>query len=181
MALLDKFCYRLRIEIGEMARPEGVAQSKGINTVDWLADPKPATEVRQSRSDLSSVQQLEADELHAYFKPCLDALEFDCAPLNIPHRKFPAPPNHLVYFIRGAGGAIKIGFTQQPLKGRLKCIQNGSPVRLEVLAVRPASQECERAYHRRYARHRLHGEWFKPHPDILAEIDRLQLLYYREN
>lgn len=24
------------------------------------------------------------------------------------------------------------------------------------------------------AAHRLHGEWFAPHPDILAEIDRLK-------
>jgi len=32
----------------------------------------------------------------------------------------------------------------------------------------------ERAYHRQFAAHRLHGEWFAPHPDILAEIDRLK-------
>lgn len=117
--------------------------------------------------------ELSPADLRAYFQPCMDALEFDCAPLNLPRRRFPAPSGHIVYFIRGAGGAIKIGFTQQPLKGRLKCIQNGSPVRLEVLAIRSASQECERAYHRRFAKHRLVGEWFAPHPDILAEIERL--------
>jgi hypothetical protein len=31
----------------------------------------------------------------------------------------------------------------------------------------------EVAYHRLFAEHRAFGEWFEPHPDILAEVDRL--------
>lgn len=31
----------------------------------------------------------------------------------------------------------------------------------------------ERAYHERFMKHHLRGDWFSPHPDILAEIERL--------
>ena len=118
-------------------------------------------------------QDMTSEELRAYFQPCMDALEFAGTPPNFPPGHFRAPQNHFVYFIQGAGGAIKIGFTQQRISERLKCIQNGSPVKLVVLALRQASKECERVYHRRFKAHRLHGEWFSPHHDILAEIERL--------
>lgn len=34
-------------------------------------------------------------------------------------------------------------------------------------------RDAERDYHARFAAHRLRGEWFAPHPDILAEIEHL--------
>ena len=98
------------------------------------------------------------------------ALDFECAPCRF---RLKAPPGHLVYFVGGEGGPIKIGFTQQPIKARLKCIQNGSPIKLRVLALQPAPRARESFYHRQFAAHRLHGEWFERHPDILAEIERL--------
>jgi hypothetical protein len=52
-------------------------------------------------------------------------------------------------------------------------MQMGSPVRLSILALTTGARDVERSYHERFAAHRLHGEWFAPHPDILAEIDRL--------
>ena len=101
------------------------------------------------------------------------ALEFDAgAAANA--RPFKCPENHLVYFVGGVDGPIKIGWTQQPIKARLKCIQNGSPVKLHVLATQRAPRAREGFYHRHFAAHRLHGEWFTRHPDILAEIERLQ-------
>jgi hypothetical protein len=115
--------------------------------------------------------EAEAAELRVYFKPCLDALEF--AWESVGEVKFNCPASHLIYFVGSDGGAIKIGFTQQPIKARLKCIQNGSPVKLHVLATQNAPRERERVYHDRFRAHRLHGEWFTPHPDILAEIERL--------
>ena len=59
-----------------------------------------------------------------------------------------------LYFIGGAQGPIKIGISVAPAK-RLKGLQTGYPYRLRLLAV---------------------GEWFERHPDILAEIDRLDTL-----
>ena len=120
------------------------------------------------------VDALAIEDLQAYFKPCLDALELPEASELEPRKpRFDCPPNHTVYFIQGAGGAIKIGFTQQDLSERLKCLQTGSPVRLVVLGQQNAPKKRERFLHKRFAAHRLHGEWFEPHPDILAEIERL--------
>lgn len=103
-----------------------------------------------------------------------EALDWD-APLAPVKR--PAPPaGHIVYFVGGEQGPVKIGFTQQPIKERLKCIQNGSPVKLHVLAIQPARRQREGWYHRQFAAYRLHGEWFERAPEILAEIERLNTI-----
>ena len=78
----------------------------------------------------------------------------------------------VVYFI-GCEAAIKIGKARN-VKRRLGEIQALSPVRLQVLATTPGNLRLEKEYHKRFAAHRLHGEWFAPHPDILAEIERLR-------
>lgn len=51
--------------------------------------------------------------------------------------------------------------------------QLSSPVPVAILALRCGGRDVEQAYHHQFSEHRLHGEWFKPHPDILAEIERL--------
>lgn len=78
-----------------------------------------------------------------------------------------------VYFIGTRETAIKIGVTGS-VKTRFDTLQAHSPVKLEILATRRGGEFLETAYHARFAAHRLHGEWFSPHPDILAEIDRLE-------
>lgn len=77
-----------------------------------------------------------------------------------------------VYFIHSASGGIKIG-TAIDVSKRLKGLQTAHPVKLELLAQTTGGRAVEQAYHARFAEHRLHGEWFAPHPDILAEIERL--------
>lgn len=77
-----------------------------------------------------------------------------------------------VYFIRGEGTPIKIGFSHQPNE-RLAILQTAHWCRLSIVAKAEGSLADEREYHDRFAAHRLHGEWFAPHPDILAEIERL--------
>lgn len=77
-----------------------------------------------------------------------------------------------VYFIKSASGGIKIGKANDVPK-RLRALQTAHPVRLELLATCSGGRVREQWYHRRFARHRLHGEWFEPHRDILLEIDRL--------
>ena len=83
-----------------------------------------------------------------------------------------ALPDVCVYFVGGADGPIKIGATKAPLE-RLATFQIGSPVKLKIHALAHGGYDLEREYHARFAGHRLHGEWFEPHPDILAEIARL--------
>jgi hypothetical protein len=77
-----------------------------------------------------------------------------------------------VYFIQAETGQIKIGVAEH-VERRLNALRMCSPVPLKVLATTPGAQQEEFAYHRQFAAHRLHGEWFSPAPEILAEIDRL--------
>lgn len=77
-----------------------------------------------------------------------------------------------VYFIGGEVGAVKIGFAVSP-KSRLGDLQCGSPIKLEILATVAGMPRDERDYHKRFAAHRLHREWFERVPEILAEIERL--------
>lgn len=82
------------------------------------------------------------------------------------------PEPGVAYFIGGDEGLIRIGVTLQ-LETRLKSIQSCSPIPLKVLATKPGGCLREAAYHCQFAEYRRHGEWFERHPDILAEIDRL--------
>ena len=83
--------------------------------------------------------------------------------------------NRKIYFIQAEHGAIKIGVATDPVK-RLRTLQTGSPVKLTLRAVTEGGALAEEQYHYKFMAHRLHGEWFDPHPDILAEIDRLTTL-----
>jgi hypothetical protein len=84
----------------------------------------------------------------------------------------PRPVRGVVYFIGGNDGPVKIGFTNH-LEHRLATLRCSSPVPLGVLATVEGPPELERDYHRRFAAHRLHGEWFARCPEIEAEIERL--------
>lgn len=77
-----------------------------------------------------------------------------------------------LYFIGSDDGPIKIGATVN-LERRLRVLQAASPHKLKILCKVAGGAGSEGFYHRQFARHRLHGEWFAPHPDILAEIERL--------
>lgn len=78
----------------------------------------------------------------------------------------------LVYFIGSEAGPIKIGKANKP-ETRLKELQTSHFAKLRILVTTRGGQPQEQAYHRQFREHRLHGEWFSPHEDILAEIERL--------
>lgn len=85
-----------------------------------------------------------------------------------------APAGSSVYFIqrRQYNGAIKIGRARNPM-ARLRDLQVGSEVHLDLLAIEPGGATRERELHERFSRHRLSGEWFSPAPTILAYIRAL--------
>jgi hypothetical protein len=64
-----------------------------------------------------------------------------------------------VYFIR-AGEFVKIGYSIEPAK-RLGHLATASPLPLELWAKTRGNPVDERALHRRFARDRAHGEWFR--------------------
>lgn len=79
----------------------------------------------------------------------------------------PQPDPGSVYFIQqGAAGPIKIGFSDRPER-RVAQLQTSTPERLRILATMPGSKQTEGSLHRRFARHRMQGEWFRPAQEIL--------------
>lgn len=101
-------------------------------------------------------------------KAAVGRATFNC---KIVKPRYPNRP--VVYFVRAVNGLIKIGSTKY-FDSRFQSLQNGSPVELTVLVTIGGDRTKEFTYHSRFAEHRLHGEWFSPHPDILAEIERIQ-------
>lgn len=76
-------------------------------------------------------------------------------------------PNHdanVVYFARTWDGLIKIGTTADVW-------QRVRNLRAELLGVVPGAYQVEASMHRRFAEHREHGEFFRPHRDLLAFIE----------
>lgn len=90
----------------------------------------------------------------------------------------PVNPNHSktsVYFIQAeCCGSIKIGWSHH-VKQRFDYLQRFSGCKLKMLAVRSAPISTESDYHRLFEDYRLHGEWFSPHPDILAEVAEINV------
>jgi uncharacterized protein YozE (UPF0346 family) len=79
-----------------------------------------------------------------------------------------------VYFIRSEKThAIKIGFTTGPVEKRLGSLQTAHPYKLQLLATTSGTVEYEKLLHERFGNFRLEGEWFEPHPDLLAFISVL--------
>ena len=78
-----------------------------------------------------------------------------------------------VYFIESYSGEIKIGRAVDP-SVRLLDLQTGSPVGLRLIGSTPETKDMnERSLHRRFASFRLHGEWFRREPDLLAFIEEV--------
>lgn len=79
-----------------------------------------------------------------------------------------------VYFVRSERThAIKIGFTAGKIEDRIAALQTAHPYKLQILAACSGTREYEKALHERFGRLRLEGEWFNPHPDLIAFISVL--------
>jgi len=86
---------------------------------------------------------------------------------------FAEQPLGRVYFVAQVeGGPIKIGFSRN-LHGRLSALQLSNATELKLLLAIHGTLETEKEFHKRFAFCRLHGEWFKPHPQLTNFI-RLQ-------
>lgn len=77
------------------------------------------------------------------------------------------------YFVqKGADGPIKIGYTANiTTRMRSLRVKHGKDCRL--LATRAGGRGREGTYHFQFAYHFIGNEWFHPHPEILAEIERV--------
>lgn len=78
-----------------------------------------------------------------------------------------------IYFIQGqSGGPIKIGYAEN-VKNRIKTLQTGYFETLIILATYPGGVTQEKQLHERFNHIRLRGEWFKPEPELLELIDKV--------
>jgi len=85
----------------------------------------------------------------------------------------PAPPKpaetSVVYFL-AAGPFIKIGKGSGDATKRASELQTGCPYPITILATMPGGVREEKALHRRFARIRAHGEWFRAEDFLLNFI-----------
>lgn len=78
-----------------------------------------------------------------------------------------------VYIIQqGINGPVKIGCAVDP-GARLSSLQSGNPDIVTILGVCKGGRAVERMLLTVFSAHRIHGEWFHPHDDILSLAERL--------
>ena len=86
-------------------------------------------------------------------------------------------PVGIIYFLHAPQArTIKIWFTTM-LSDRLAKLRNGSPEHLELLKTIKGSVAIEQTLFIMWSKHRLHGEWFRATPDLLAYITDLEAEY----
>ena len=86
--------------------------------------------------------------------------------------RVPIDRTAFVYFVAGAG-LIKIG-TAKVVRTRLRDLQIGSPVRLELLVAIRGSRHLEMLLHQRFEHLHAHGEWFRAEHELRAFIDEMR-------
>lgn len=84
------------------------------------------------------------------------------------------PATAVVYFIADdVSQAIKIGHTDGRAEKRLEELQVGNPNTLRIAATVAGSRFDEIQLHHKFEFACLRGEWFRPHPELLALIERI--------
>lgn len=77
-----------------------------------------------------------------------------------------------VYFIGSTSGPVKIGYSCDP-QSRLADLQTAHWDKLEIIVAVKGGPQLERHYHAMLVEHRMLGEWFARHPDVLDLISTL--------
>ncbi len=86
--------------------------------------------------------------------------------------KGPLGQHGFVYIVQSETvGPIKIGHARH-VSERLTKLRSGSPYKLHLLCVLRGGREREKELHRMFKSARLHGEWFKPCPELFRYIAR---------
>jgi len=85
-----------------------------------------------------------------------------------------------IYFIEAVGmDLIKIGYTIDPAK-RFLAMLTSSPAPLSLLGSISGGPQKELEIHTALDEHRLHGEWFKKVPPVMALVETADQLYGHE-
>lgn len=80
-----------------------------------------------------------------------------------------------IYFMKPVGmdGPIKIGCTKFA-KSRLYHMAIWSPIPLEIVATAPGTFDMEWGLHFHFAAERLHHEWFRASPRLVALVEAIK-------
>lgn len=82
--------------------------------------------------------------------------------------------SRVVYFVQDVEtGLIKIGYSGN-FSARLSALKVMANNPLEVIFTHPGSFDLERRIHGILRQHRREGEWFEPHADLFALIEKLK-------
>jgi len=78
----------------------------------------------------------------------------------------------MLYLIQqGTDGPFKIGYTASSSERRMYALQTGNPIPLRLIGTLEGSLQDESGLHQQFEHVRLHNEWFKPVPEILAVFE----------
>jgi len=90
-----------------------------------------------------------------------------------------------IYFARAGNGPVKIGYAKNDVESRVKDLQTGCPLALDIIHVEEGSLAKETYFHRLFSSSRIRGEWFHYEPEIaiylghLSHNDKYHLLKHR--
>lgn len=85
-----------------------------------------------------------------------------------------------IYFIEAVGmDRVKIGYTVNPAR-RFVGMLTSSPAPLSLLGCMPGGPQKEAQLHAQLAEHRLHGEWFRMVPAVMAVVAGAETIYGQE-
>lgn len=100
---------------------------------------------------------------------------FDPIPMHLEHELCAGgqQSDTLVYFVQSDDGRIKVGCARRPSQ-RLKTLQTGSSQGLRLVGLMRGGRDLERHLHVLFAKSRVAGEWFHPHPFILEAIRQVR-------
>lgn len=79
----------------------------------------------------------------------------------------------VVYFAGSSDSPIKVGYTIN-LDKRISAIKTAAPTPVKLLTSVPGNRKTESYFHARLRPHRLQGEWFTPHSEVLDLISKVQ-------
>ena len=80
----------------------------------------------------------------------------------------------MIYFVQaGPLGPVKVGYTTQEPKERLRALQTGSPIKLRLIGYCEGTKKGEAILHRVFGSLRMEGEWFKFHIGAMKIIYQL--------
>jgi hypothetical protein len=80
--------------------------------------------------------------------------------------------NGIIYFVAYDGGPVKIGFCLKNVENRLRGLQTGNHLKLEILAQCTGSIDMEHQVQKLLSQYRIRNEWFERADQVLEAVSK---------